>query len=77
MVEGVPVPQDGGVRATRAAMSGKKGRPKVVELNYDDKGVLSGRPRGLVGQRPERRTKGGRKPPRERNRLKEMEDELD
>lgn len=76
VVEGVPVPQDGGIRATRAAMSGKKGRPKVVEMNYDEKGVLSGRRKGLVGQRPERRTKGGRKPPRERNTFKEGEDEL-
>ncbi|KAK7740802.1 37S ribosomal protein S22 [Cytospora paraplurivora] len=78
VVEGVPVPQDGGIRATRAAMSGKKGRPKVVEMNFDDtKGVLSGRPRGLVGQRPERRTKNGRKPPRERATLRQVEDELD
>lgn len=79
VVEGVPVPQDGGVRATRAVMSGKKGRAKVVELNYDnEKGVLSGTRRGLVGQRPERRTKRGRKPPRERNMmLRDMEDDVD
>ncbi|KUI74509.1 37S ribosomal protein S22, mitochondrial [Cytospora mali] len=77
IVEGVPIPQDGGVRATRAAMSGKKGRPKVVEMDYDSKGVLSGRRKGVVGQRPERRTKGGRIPPRERNVFKEVEDDLD
>ncbi|POS75312.1 37S ribosomal protein Rsm22 [Diaporthe helianthi] len=69
------IPQDGGVRATRAVASGKKGRPKVVDLEYDGKGVLSGRPRGLVGQRPERRTKRGRKPPRLRNKLKDLEEE--
>ncbi|KAG8167812.1 hypothetical protein KVR01_003501 [Diaporthe batatas] len=69
------IPQDGGVRATRAIASGKKGRPKVVDLEYDGKGVLSGRPRGLVGQRPERRTKRGRKPPRLRNLLKDLEEE--
>lgn len=71
------IPQDGGVRATRAVASGKKGRPKVVDLEYDGKGVLSGRPRGLVGQRPERRTKRGRKPPRLRNSLKDLEEEED
>ncbi|KKY38957.1 putative 37s ribosomal protein rsm22 [Diaporthe ampelina] len=74
IAEGEVIPQDGGVRATRAINSGKKGRPKVVDLDYDGKGVLSGRPRGLVGQRPERRTKRGRKPPRARN-LKEEEEE--
>lgn len=77
VAEGEAVPQDGGVRATRAAISGKKGRPKVIDLDYDGKGVLSGRPRGLVGQRPERRTKRGRKPPRLRNMLKESEEEED
>lgn len=71
------IPQDGGVRATRAVASGKKGRPKVVDLEYDGKGVLSGRPRGLVGQRPERRTKRGRKPARLRNFLKDEEEEED
>lgn len=71
------IPQDGGVRATRAVASGKKGRPKVVDLEYDGKGVLSGRPRGLVGQRPERRTKRGRKPPRLRNFLRDLEEEED
>lgn len=75
IAEGEVIPQDGGVRATRAIASGKKGRPKVVELDYDGKGVLSGRPRGLVGQRPERRTKSGRKPPRSRNFVKDEEDE--
>ncbi|KAK2600567.1 hypothetical protein N8I77_010090 [Diaporthe amygdali] len=75
IAEGEVIPQDGGVRATRASTSGKKGRAKVVELDYDGKGVLSGRPRGLVGQRPERRTKSGRKPPRKRNLLKEEEED--
>ncbi|KAI3392114.1 hypothetical protein diail_6157 [Diaporthe ilicicola] len=75
IAEGEVIPQDGGVRATRAANSGKKGRPKVIELDYDGKGVLSGRPRGLVGQRPERRTKGGRKPPRQKNYLKDLDEE--
>lgn len=75
IAEGEVIPQDGGIRATRAAMSGKKGRPKVVELDYDGKGVLSGRPRGLVGQRPERRTKSGRKPPRPRNSFKDSEED--
>jgi ribosomal protein RSM22 (predicted rRNA methylase) len=77
IAEGEVIPQDGGVRATRAAASGKKGRPKVIELEYDGKGVLSGRPRGLVGQRPERRTKGGRKPPRPRNFLRDLEEDVD
>lgn len=77
IAEGEVIPQDGGVRATRAATSGKKGRPKVVDLDYDGKGVLSGRPRGLVGQRPERRTKSGRKPPRPRNMLKDLEEDED
>lgn len=77
IAEGEVIPQDGGVRATRAATSGKKGRPKVVEMDYDGKGVLSGRPRGLVGQRPERRTKSGRKPPRPRNMLKDLEEDED
>lgn len=77
IAEGEVIPQDGGVRATRAIASGKKGRPKVVELDYDGKGVLSGRPRGLVGQRPERRTKSGRKPPRARNFVKDVEEDED
>lgn len=77
IAEGEVIPQDGGVRATRAVASGKKGRPKVVDLDYDGKGVLSGRPRGLVGQRPERRTKSGRKPPRPRNFLKDLEEDED
>ncbi|KAG6367636.1 hypothetical protein INS49_001829 [Diaporthe citri] len=77
IAEGEVIPQDGGVRATRAVASGKKGRPKVVELDYDGKGVLSGRPRGLVGQRPERRTKSGRKPPRPRNIVKDSEEDED
>lgn len=82
--EGETVPDDGGVRAARAAalngMVGAKGRkrgkarPKVVEIGLNDHGVFEERVKGIQGKRPERRTKGGRKPPRERNLLRLEED---
>lgn len=82
--EGETVPNDGGVRAARAAaLNGMvdakgrkrgKARPKVVEIGLNDKGVFQERVKGIQGKRPERRTKGGRKPPRERNLLRLEED---
>lgn len=82
--EGERVPDDAGVRAARAAaLNGfvdikgrKKGKakPRVVELGMSETGAFQERVRGVQHRRPERRTKGGRKPPRERNMLKLEED---
>lgn len=82
--EGERVPDDAGVRAARiAALNGYvdakgrkhgKARPRVVELGMNERGAFQERVRGVQGRRPERRTKGGRKPPRERNMLR-MEDD--
>lgn len=81
--EGEAVPNDGGVRAARAAaLNGedvrgrktKKGRPKVVEIGVNERGVFAERVKGVQGRRPDRRTKGGRKPPRETNMLRLEED---
>lgn len=89
--EGEVVPNDGGVRAARAAAlngmeptkkgknglggpAGKQRKVRVVELGFNEKGVFQERVKGVQGRRPERRTKGGRLPPRERNMLR-MEEE--
>lgn len=89
--EGEVVPNDGGVRAARAAAmnglepvkkgklglggpSGKKRKMRVVELGVNEKGVFAERVKGVQGRRPDRRTKGGRLPPRERNLLRMEED---
>lgn len=82
--EGERVPNDGGVRAARAAaLNGyidAKGRkhgktpPRVVELGINERGAFQERVKGVQQRRPERRTKGGRKPPRERNMLR-LEDD--
>lgn len=89
--EGEVVPNDGGVRAARAAAmngieavkkgkiglggpAGKKRKLRVVELGMNDKGVFVERVKGVQGRRPERRTKGGRLPPREKNMLRMEED---
>lgn len=82
--EGERVPDDAGVRAARAAAlngyvdaKGRKhgkARPRVVELGMNERGAFQERVRGVQGRRPERRTKGGRKPPRERNMLR-LEDD--
>lgn len=83
--EGERVPDDAGVRAARAAaLNGyvdSKGRkrgkakPRVVELGMSETGAFQERVRGVQHRRPERRTKGGRKPPSERNRLKLEEED--
>lgn len=89
--EGEVVPNDGGVRAARAAVmngleptkkgksglgtrTGKKPKVRTVKLGINDRGVFEERVKGVQGRRPERRTKGGRLPPRERNMLR-MEEE--
>ncbi|CAN8100535.1 unnamed protein product [Discula destructiva] len=91
--EGETIPNDGGVRAARAAAMnglqptkkgkdglggpmGKKNRKlRVVEIGVNDYGAVQERVKGVQGRRPERRTKGGRKPPRERNLLRLEEDD--
>lgn len=82
--EGERVPNDDGVRAARAAAlngyvdaKGRKrgkAKPRVVELGMSETGAFQERVKGVQHRRPERRTKGGRKPPRERNLLK-LEDD--
>lgn len=81
--EGEAVPNDGGVRAARAqALSGfdakgrkvKKGKLRVVDVSMNETGSFAARVRGVQGKRPERRTKGGRKPPSQRNLLRLDED---
>lgn len=81
--EGEAVPNDGGVRAARAAAlngedvrgrKAKKGSPKVVEIGVNERGAFAERVKGVQGRRPDRRTKGGRKPPRETNLLRLEED---
>lgn len=54
--------------------SGKKRKVRTVELGVNDKGVFAERVKGVQGRRPERRTKGGRLPPRESNMLRMEED---
>lgn len=54
--KGGPAPNDGGVRAQRAAQAGKA---RVVTLNADSSGIYSAREAGRA--QPRRRTKGGRK----------------
>ncbi|KAJ4421076.1 37S ribosomal protein S22 [Gnomoniopsis sp. IMI 355080] len=89
--EGEVVPNDGGVRAARAALmngleptkkgksglgtrAGKKPKVRKVNLGINDRGVFEERAKGVQGRRPDRRTKGGRLPPRERNMLRLEED---
>lgn len=82
--EGERVPNDGGVRAARAAAlngwvdaKGRKrgkAKPRVVELGMSETGQFQERVKGVQPRRPERRTKGGRLPPRQRNLLKLDED---
>lgn len=51
-----PAPNDGGVRAQRAAQAGKA---RVITLNANDAGIFSAKEAGKT--EPQRRTKGGRK----------------
>ncbi|PSR87225.1 mitochondrial small ribosomal subunit Rsm22-domain-containing protein [Coniella lustricola] len=76
--EGERVPDDAGIRAARAAaLNGfdAKGRRvngrklNVIDVEQNEVGMLAARSKGLQSKRPERRTKGGRLPPRERNKM--------
>lgn len=49
---------------------GKKRKVNVVELGLNDHGVFAEKVKGLQSKRPDRRTKGGRLPPRETNKLR-------
>ncbi|KAJ4386562.1 37S ribosomal protein S22 [Gnomoniopsis smithogilvyi] len=54
--------------------AGKHRKVRVVELGINEKGAFQERVKGVQGRRPERRTKGGRLPPRESNMVRLEED---
>lgn len=79
------VPNDGGVRSARAAVlngvtdsKGRKAKPKarVINVEMNKQGIFAPSTKGIQPIRPERRTKGGRKPPRERNTLRELGEDV-